>query len=312
MVIDAHTGVASQFPVANARRLTCNQQYIAVSTDASINIYDALGQLLHAVKDSSGASPQTFIGSSSLLICSSASSVFVVDAATNVELASFSIHPSYVNKARAYLDGRVILLASDDSTASVNTFGEFWKLQSSVRLRGHTGWVRDIFSLPDSHLCITCGDDKSIRVWERDSGKNIKTLSRHSRHVTAIEPIASGQRFASASADCTVLIWSSAKFEVMHTLSFESAVDTMVVDNRLTLFLFVKGIGIQSCDVTTGVVKRLHSSTETAIYKLAYGMFRDAITQTSPSACFRVTSRSVSGLSCSPVRFLAMIRSSQA
>jgi len=49
---------------------------------------------------------------------------------------------------------------------------------------GHDNWVRGIAFHPTGKYLYSCSDDKSIRVWDTASGKNVKKyLEAHSHFI---------------------------------------------------------------------------------------------------------------------------------
>lgn len=53
---------------------------------------------------------------------------------------------------------------------------------------GNDNWVRGICFHPYLHYMYSCSDDKTIRVWNLKTGKNIKKISKaHDHFVSCID-----------------------------------------------------------------------------------------------------------------------------
>lgn len=46
-------------------------------------------------------------------------------------------------------------------------------------LTGHTAVIKCVLVTPDNRTIISASDDNTIRTWDMDSGKHLKTLSGH-------------------------------------------------------------------------------------------------------------------------------------
>ena len=74
-------------------------------------------------------------------------------------------------------------------------------------LKGHDGWVSCAAFSPDGKTLASASYDKTIKLWEVSSGKELHSIEAHSDAVTTIAFSPSGKLLASASYDETIKIW---------------------------------------------------------------------------------------------------------
>jgi len=73
----------------------------------------------------------------------------------------------------------------------------------------HTREVRSIAWSPNGHYIASGGDDRTVQVWEADSGKQILTHRGHSDWVLGIAWSPDGRYIASGGIDQTVQVWGA-------------------------------------------------------------------------------------------------------
>src|SRR5438093_5301810 len=62
------------------------------------------------------------------------------------------------------------------------------------------------------------GSDKTVKVWDATSGRQILTLEGHSGGISSVDISANGQRIVSGSRDRTGRVWNPASGTELFTL----------------------------------------------------------------------------------------------
>ncbi|MBD2018428.1 WD40 repeat domain-containing protein [Microcoleus sp. FACHB-53] len=84
-------------------------------------------------------------------------------------------------------------------------------------LIGHLN-VYSVAISPDGQTLASCGDDKTIKIWNLNTGDLLRTFTGHSDIVWSVTFSPDGQILASCSEDKTVKIWKLDTGELLSTL----------------------------------------------------------------------------------------------
>ena len=81
-------------------------------------------------------------------------------------------------------------------------------VRESLVLKGHLYPVWDVSLIPDINRVVSCSDDKTIKVWDLDTGKCLATIKGHTKGIGGIAATFDGSRVLSASDDGTLKLWN--------------------------------------------------------------------------------------------------------
>src|SRR5438132_637397 len=75
-------------------------------------------------------------------------------------------------------------------------------------LRGHTNEIFRIAWSPDGKILASPSSDKTIRLWDAQTGHHLRTLKGHSNTVYSVAWSPDGKTLASGSDDKTIRLWN--------------------------------------------------------------------------------------------------------
>jgi mono/diheme cytochrome c family protein len=98
---------------------------------------------------------------------------------------------------------------------------------------GHRGAVHAIAFSPDGRLAASGGEDRTVRVWDVETGKAIAVLEGHTDEVLCVTFSADGKFVLSGGRDRTVRLWDVANArEVRRFLGHTDTVRAVAIDGR--------------------------------------------------------------------------------
>ena len=74
-------------------------------------------------------------------------------------------------------------------------------------LTGHRSWVNSVSITADGRIGVSGGADRTVRLWDLESGECLTTLDGHTGAVTSVSVTPDGHTAVSASEDATVRVW---------------------------------------------------------------------------------------------------------
>ncbi|MEO1347959.1 MAG: NB-ARC domain-containing protein [Cyanobacteria bacterium J06635_15] len=130
-------------------------------------------------------------------------------------------------------DGQYLASAGADQTVRL------WQVETGTctgSLNGHTDWIYSVAFIPHQtvhapdfecqtnpgYLLASAGADRTIKLWDVQSGECLRTLEGHTDWVYAIAAHPTGKFLASASYDHTARIWDVQTGDCVHTLTHDA------------------------------------------------------------------------------------------
>ena len=134
---------------------------------------------------------------------------------------------------------------------------EVWRVRDQHRervMKGHTQKVVSVCVSSDGRLVASGSDDKTAKVWEVESGTDLKTFTGHSVEVTCVG-IRDGHLLVTGSGDHTIRLWEVGSGETIRVLEGHTNEVTSLSFNN-TFELIASGSAdktIKVWEVTQGV-----------------------------------------------------------
>jgi WD40 repeat protein len=92
-------------------------------------------------------------------------------------------------------------------------------------LAGHTNSVEYCSFSPDSKKIASASCDKTIKIWDIETGNLLKTLNGHNDTVNSCCFSPDGEKLASASFDKTIRIWNVNSGNLLKTIGYSDVVN---------------------------------------------------------------------------------------
>ncbi len=96
-------------------------------------------------------------------------------------------------------------------------------------LAGHSDSVFAVAATPDGKHAVSASDDDTLKVWDLESGREVRTLAGHSDSVFAVAVAPDGKRVVSASHDQTLKVWDLESGMLLTSFAAEGPVNCCAV-----------------------------------------------------------------------------------
>jgi len=103
------------------------------------------------------------------------------------------------------------------TTANVKQLKEAWSFSLGA-LRGHEGEILDAWYSTDGRMILTASADKTARLWDSTTGKELRALRGHAGEVLSAQFSSDGKTVLTASRDRTARLWDVASGKELRAL----------------------------------------------------------------------------------------------
>jgi len=83
---------------------------------------------------------------------------------------------------------------------------------------GHTSWVCSVAFSPDEKYIVSGSYDKTVRLWDSNTGKELRKFKGHIGSVSSAAFSPDGKSIVSGSDDGSLKIWTSSTGKIMVTM----------------------------------------------------------------------------------------------
>ncbi len=106
---------------------------------------------------------------------------------------------------------------------------KYWTSQQPATLMGHAGEVNTVAISPDGKKIVSGSDDKTLRIWDLNSQKLLRTLTGHTDWVYALALSADGQTIVSGSKDKTIKLWQLSGQQIRTLTGHTSYINSVAI-----------------------------------------------------------------------------------
>lgn len=145
--------------------------------------------------------------------------VRLYDATGKTEQAVLKGHMDAVRALAWTRDGNTLVAAG--GTPGRKGEVKIWSADGSLRhtMTGHADCIYALALSPDGKVAATASYDKLIKLWDVETGKELKTLKDHIDAIYSLAFTPDGKRLVSGAADRSIKVWNPATGERLFTLS---------------------------------------------------------------------------------------------
>ena len=119
---------------------------------------------------------------------------------------------------------------------------------------GHTDAVWSVAFSPDGHLALSGSEDNTLRLWQVDTGKELRSFNGHTGFVSAVAFSPDGRFALSGAWDDTVKLWDVATGQELRSIQrpYRLSRSGRVLARRPLCPLWRPGQKLKLWDIATG------------------------------------------------------------
>jgi len=199
-----------------------NKLLASASRDGTIKLWDVeTGRVLANLSDGSVIRSIGFSSDGATLVSGDDDNTIKVwDVESRRVLVSLR-KPAFVNGLKsvafAPIGNQIAAIGSWNQTVYVSDLGGKDRL-----FEGHSGPIESVAFSRDEKLLASGSRDNTIKLWDVEAGRELKTLSGHIGWVTALAFSPDGKQLVSGSRDNTIRLWDVASGKALNTFTGHS------------------------------------------------------------------------------------------
>ncbi|NCQ97801.1 MAG: hypothetical protein GPJ11_00005, partial [Microcystis aeruginosa L211-101] len=114
--------------------------------------------------------------------------------------------------------GKILQKQQTYNKEVTNALQELLNKSERNRLEGHDSLVNSVNFSPDGKTLVSGSWDKTIKLWNVETGQEIRTLKGHDNYVTSVNFSPDGKTLVSGSWDKTIKLWNVKTGQEIRTL----------------------------------------------------------------------------------------------
>jgi len=115
-------------------------------------------------------------------------------------------------------DGQSVIIAGDDGVTAILPLDP----PTKPRILNHPDKVRNVAYSPDGRYILTAGGDSVARLWDAQTGQEVRRFVGHTERVTFVLFSPDGKLVLTTSTDCTYRLWNTQTGETVRILRISS------------------------------------------------------------------------------------------
>ncbi|MCA9947068.1 MAG: hypothetical protein KC449_26490, partial [Anaerolineales bacterium] len=97
--------------------------------------------------------------------------------------------------------------------------------------RGHTRAINSLAFSPDGKLLVSASDDHTLKLWEVETGRELRTFNGHKNDVNKVLFHPNGEWVISGSSDHDIKVWEVATGKLLKTYTIpEYTIMSLAID----------------------------------------------------------------------------------
>jgi WD40 repeat protein len=134
----------------------------------------------------------------------------------------------------------------------------------------HDNYIRSSVFSPDNSKIASCSDDKTIKLWDAKSNKELMVFVGHQDYVLFVEFINDGRNIVSCSKDETIKVWDTETGKLLRTFNHNEYSFGFAVNHKNNQIAICTRDNIKIMDLNDGNIVHTFEGNNNDIFCIAY------------------------------------------